>query len=413
MREAPTVDVRRQRLGRGAQFSLRAREGGRELGGEALQHPVGVQRLSRVRLAVDEHVVASANVHRKPSLDRDTRGCGGQSARSPRRSRDAPPDAATAARTARRPASSRRPAHASGDPRVPRPPPSGDRSREAVACTGAGLRATRRTCRSPAGTAGAAPAAAARRRGFRRGRRPPSCPPPARAPSARGRPTGRGPPGAPAYPSRAAASASGSVDGRATREALADVRGRRSVDEPLPHEQRNTLERGVIRPLGEGVDRRRCEPAHGGIPEGDRRGIRCRSDYRQLARRREMQLEGAEHVADRPRRAREEPVGKPEDADGEPLELVVAVRSREPEQDEGEHRVPGRSRVVVELLLAGDEPLAAVRREEEPTVLRVAEQLDREQREPFEPPRGSGAHRSSCRARAARSRRSRSPPGSR
>ena len=53
----------------------------------------------------------------------------------------------------------------------------------------------------------------------------------------------------------------------------------------------------------------------------------------------------------------EEPVREPEDADGQPLELVVAVDPREPEQDEGEHRVPGGRRMVVQLLLAGDELL--------------------------------------------------------
>jgi hypothetical protein len=64
------------------------------------------------------------------------------------------------------------------------------------------------------------------------------------------------------------------------------------------------------------------------------------------------------------------------------LELVVAPDPTEPQKDEGEHRAPGRRRVVVERLLPRDEPLAVGRREEEAGPLRVAEELDRREREP-------------------------------
>ena len=63
------------------------------------------------------------------------------------------------------------------------------------------------------------------------------------------------------------------------------------------------------------------------------------------------------------------------------LELVVAPDAREPEQDVGEHRVSARRRVVVDLLLARDEPLAVDRRLEEPAALVVCEQRDGERRE--------------------------------
>src|SRR5207248_4027373 len=52
------------------------------------------------------------------------------------------------------------------------------------------------------------------------------------------------------------------------------------------------------------------------------------------------------------------------------------------QQDEGEHRVTGGGRVVVERLLPCDELLAVGRREEEAAALRVAEELDRAQSQP-------------------------------
>ena len=92
--------------------------------------------------------------------------------------------------------------------------------------------------------------------------------------------------------------------------------------------------------------------------------------------------------------ARLQPVhDQAEDADGAPLELVVAVDPREPEQHVREHRVARRRRVVVEVLLARDELLAVRRREEEAAALVVAEELDREEREParlLEPARLAG-----------------------
>ena len=50
--------------------------------------------------------------------------------------------------------------------------------------------------------------------------------------------------------------------------------------------------------------------------------------------------------------------GEAEYADGMPLEVVVAVDPGEAQEHGCEHRVAGRRRLVVELLLAGDEPLS-------------------------------------------------------
>src|SRR5581483_7045418 len=47
----------------------------------------------------------------------------------------------------------------------------------------------------------------------------------------------------------------------------------------------------------------------------------------------------------------------------------------------GEHRVPGRGRVVVEVLASRDKRLPAGRRREEASARIVAEELDREERE--------------------------------
>src|SRR5207248_2615678 len=105
-------------------------------------------------------------------------------------------------------------------------------------------------------------------------------------------------------------------------------------------------------------------------------------DDRQLARGREVEVERAQEMAERGRRLRQWPSGEAEDADGVPLELVVAEDAREPERDEGEHRVAGRSRVIVELLLPAHELLAVRGRVEETASLLVAEQLDGEQRQP-------------------------------
>ena len=70
------------------------------------------------------------------------------------------------------------------------------------------------------------------------------------------------------------------------------------------------------------------------------------------------EVERAQHVAERRRRSAERVAHEPEDADGAPLELVVAVDPREAEEDESEHRAAGRRRLVVEVLLPRDELLA-------------------------------------------------------
>ena len=96
-----------------------------------------------------------------------------------------------------------------------------------------------------------------------------------------------------------------------------------------------------------------------------------------------MQVERDEPPAERRRRALErvaEAAGAP--TTPRPLELVVAVDPREPQQHVGEHRVAARRRVVVEVLLADDQLLAVGGRLEEAAVLVVAEELDREPREP-------------------------------
>ena len=65
-----------------------------------------------------------------------------------------------------------------------------------------------------------------------------------------------------------------------------------------------------------------------------------------------------------------------------PLELVVSPQPSEPEEHVGQHRVPGRHRVVVEVLRPRDQRLAPVGREEEAAVLLVGEELDRAKRQP-------------------------------
>src|SRR3954463_6726853 len=95
-----------------------------------------------------------------------------------------------------------------------------------------------------------------------------------------------------------------------------------------------------------------------------------------------MEVERAQRVAERRRRVRELWGEEPEHADRATLELVVRPQPRKPEQDEREHRVPGRRRMVVEVLLAADQPLAVDRRQEETAALVVAEELHRQQREP-------------------------------
>ena len=94
-----------------------------------------------------------------------------------------------------------------------------------------------------------------------------------------------------------------------------------------------------------------------------------------------MEVERAERPAERGRRPRHEIADEAQDGDGMPLELVVAVDPRQPQEDVREHRVAGRRRVVVEILRARDERLAVGGREEEAAALVVGEELDGESRE--------------------------------
>ena len=68
-----------------------------------------------------------------------------------------------------------------------------------------------------------------------------------------------------------------------------------------------------------------------------------------------MEVERVQGMAEGRGRADEAAVDEPEDADRGALELVVAVDPRQLQQDEGEHRVARGSRLVLEVLLAGDE----------------------------------------------------------
>ena len=71
-----------------------------------------------------------------------------------------------------------------------------------------------------------------------------------------------------------------------------------------------------------------------------------------------------------------------EHADRLLLELVVAEDARESKEDVSKHRVAGRSRVVVELLLPRDEVLSVGGRQEKTAALLVSEEVDGEPREP-------------------------------
>ena len=102
-----------------------------------------------------------------------------------------------------------------------------------------------------------------------------------------------------------------------------------SIDEALPGEQRHLL----ARPEGDNGAR---------IPSGElaaRDRVLRRADHRDLARRRKVEVEPAERPAERSRRPRDHRRHEAEDGDRPPLELVVAVQAREPQEHEREHRV--------------------------------------------------------------------------
>ncbi len=90
-----------------------------------------------------------------------------------------------------------------------------------------------------------------------------------------------------------------------------------------------------------------------------------------------MKVERAERPAERRRRTRQVVADEPERPDRLPLELLVAPDPREPQEDESEHRVTRRDRVVLERFLPRDELLTVGRRQEEAAALLVSEQRDR------------------------------------
>src|SRR5687768_15039235 len=87
-------------------------------------------------------------------------------------------------------------------------------------------------------------------------------------------------------------------------------------------------------------------------------------------------------MAEGGRGALERRAQEPEHRHRLPLELNVAVDAGKAEEDEGEHGVTGRSRMVVEDLAARDEPLSVRGREVEAPALLVGEQSSGEPREP-------------------------------
>src|SRR5206468_1825010 len=161
-------------------------------------------------------------------------------------------------------------------------------------------------------------------------------------------------------------------DGSPAGEALAEVDRRPAVDERLALEQRDVVRRPE---RDDGVRVEASERRAGDLRVGA-------ANDRELAWRREVEVERAERPAEGARRSREEVAHKAERSDRRPLELVVAPDPREPQEDEGEHRAPGGRRVVVECLLPRDELLSVRRCEEEAAVSRVGEELDRGEREP-------------------------------
>src|SRR5579884_3664238 len=159
---------------------------------------------------------------------------------------------------------------------------------------------------------------------------------------------------------------------RAAGEALADVDRRAPGHERLALEQRHALRR----PAGD--DGARVEAVEGGPRH---RRVHPAQDS-ELPRRRKVEVEGAERPAERGRGADEQVAHEAERRHRLPLELVVAPEPGQAQEHEGEHRVARGGGSVVEGLLPRDERLAVGRGEEEAAALRVAEQLDGEERQP-------------------------------
>ena len=161
-------------------------------------------------------------------------------------------------------------------------------------------------------------------------------------------------------------------DGRLAREALTDVDSRLPTHERLPRKQRHLVRRAD----------RHHRPRLEGIESRARDGRVDVADDRDLARGTEPEIEPAQHPREEARCPPERRLREPEHRDGMPLELVVAPDPRQPQQDVGEHRVSRRNGRVLEVLRARHARVSVLGREEEPTVLGVLEELDREQRKP-------------------------------
>ena len=125
-----------------------------------------------------------------------------------------------------------------------------------------------------------------------------------------------------------------------------------------------------------------------------------------------MEVERHERPAERRRRARERGRTSRRTPTRAPLELVVAVDPREPQQHVREHRVARRRRVVVEVLLPRDEPLAVARARGRSRRARRRRRARPRAARAGAPPRASAARPSRRAARAGRARRSRSRRGS-
>ena len=156
-----------------------------------------------------------------------------------------------------------------------------------------------------------------------RARRSPAPPPVARdrAPAARGRP---------ARPvlqlllltARIAGERRSLGHGRAAGEPLAHVHRGQAVDERLARKQRDAVG-GAER--DDGVRLESTQRSSGNV------ALR-RADDRELARRREVEVERAERPAERRRDARDRRREQPEDGDRAPLELVVARAGERPDR---------------------------------------------------------------------------------
>src|SRR5262249_27260885 len=154
-------------------------------------------------------------------------------------------------------------------------------------------------------------------------------------------------------------------DRRLAREALAEVERRPPVDEVLAGEQGNVARRA------ERHDSVRVEAGERGL--GDL--VIRPADQCELARGRQVEVERGERVAVGAGRARNRVADQAEHSRRLPLQLVFPPDPAAQDQHERKHRVPGRGRVVVELLLARHQLLTVGRRKKDPAALAIGEEL--------------------------------------